>query len=63
MFNLDEQQRTIILRTIASAFACWLASQIADSGLFERIWNQVAILALAGSGLRVWILEGIKASR
>jgi hypothetical protein len=63
MFNLDEQQQTILLRTVASAFALWLASQIADSGLFERIWNQLAILALAGGGLRVWILEGAKASR
>ena len=46
--------------TLGFAFAFWLASQIADASLFERIWNQFAVLTLGAGARRVWILEGAK---
>ena len=60
MFNMDEEQFRVIRMTLGSAFAFWLASQIADASFFERIWNQLAVLALGAGALRVWILEGAK---
>jgi hypothetical protein len=60
MFNIDERQGRIIRSTVGSAFAFWLFSQIADSGLFERLWNQAAILTLGVGAIRVWMLEGAK---
>lgn len=60
MFNLDERQWKVIRFTVASAFACWLLSQIADSSLFERLWNQVAVIALGAGAVRVWMFEDAK---
>jgi hypothetical protein len=57
MFDIDDQQSHVIRRTVGLAFGFWLAGQIADVSLFERLLNQVAILALAAGALRVWILE------
>jgi hypothetical protein len=61
MFNIDEQQSRVIRMTVGAAFACWLATQIADTSLVERIWNQLAVLTLGAGALRVWVLEGAKA--
>ena len=63
MFNIDERQWRVIRVAAGSAFACWLCSQIADSSMFERLWNQAAVLALGAGALRVWILEGAKTKR
>jgi hypothetical protein len=60
MFNLDASQWRIIRFTVGSACAFWLFSQIADSSLFERLWNQAAVLTLGAGGIRVWMLEGAK---
>ena len=60
MFNMNEEQYRVIRMTLGSAFAFWLASQIADASLFERIWNQFAVLTLGAGALRVWILEGAR---
>jgi len=60
MFNIDESQARILRFTVGSAFAFWLFSQIADSSLFERLWNQAAILTMGAGAVRVWMLEGAK---
>lgn len=60
MFNLDGSQWRMIRYTVGSVFAFWLFSQIADSGLFERLWNQVAVLTLGAGAMRVWMIEGAK---
>ena len=60
MFNLDGSQWRIIRFTVGSAFAFWLFNQIADSAVFERLWNQVAVLTLAAGAIRVWMLESAK---
>ena len=62
MFNMNEEQCRVIRTTLGSAFAFWLASQIADASLFERIWNQFAVLTLGAGALRVWILEDAKSN-
>jgi hypothetical protein len=60
MFNLNENQRKILLATAVSAGAFWLANQIADSTIMERVWGQLAILTLCLGAMRVWVLEAAK---
>jgi hypothetical protein len=60
MFNLDDNQRTVLRVTAVSAGAFWLCNQIADSTSMERLWHQLTILTLCIGGLRVWVLEVAK---
>jgi hypothetical protein len=63
MFNLDESQWGVIRFTAVSAFAFWLFSQIADTGLVERLCNQVAVLTMGAGAIRIWMLEVAKPKR
>lgn len=60
---LNDNQWRAIRSALASAFGSWLFSQIADSSIGERMWNQIAILALGAGALRVWLLEAEKPER
>lgn len=54
---MTKERTRLSLLTLGSAFAFWLFGQIADSSVFEQLWNQAAILTLGAGAIRVLIPE------